>query len=557
IGCRDVRVSPDELNPYDPGLVDRRDAGSLDGSLDGSADAGCVAAPEVCDERDDDCDDSIDEGFDLTDDPVNCGQCGRICPIDVQHGKSRCASSDCVIMCDASFADCSDPADGCESYLGMPETCGDCDTRCSGAAAFCAPDGAGGFECTADCGGLTDCSGSCVDTTSDVRHCNGCNIPCPDVAPSSRPSCDGGTCGYVCDSGFTDCDGLAANGCESRLRELTSCGACGVPCAPPNATGTCGTGTCAIAACDPGWLDCDGEASNGCEVDGRTSLAHCGGCGRSCDEPANATAECIAGTCTITCDAGTLDCMGDAGCEAVASSPSTCGSCAVSCGGATPLCLPVPGGYTCGASCGGAQMLCGSSCINTQNDPLHCGGCTTVCPSPAHARATCSSSTCGIMCDPGWANCDGDMANGCEVDTRTDAMHCGSCPNACPTAAGATTSCAMGSCRLDCLPGLADCDGAPGCEVDTMNDVASCGGCNQACTLQAHVTSGACQAGSCAITACEAPFADCDGTFANGCEADTSASRYHCGGCGMGCMPPRRCCDSACVPIMMGMCPPP
>ena len=41
--------------------------------------------------------------------------------------------------------------------------------------------------------------------------------------------------------------------------------------------------------------------------------------------------------------------------------------------------------------------------------------------------------------------------------------------------------------------------------------------------------------GACAVTACAANFADCDGNAANGCEFDTGASLAHCGACGRAC----------------------
>lgn len=37
-------------------------------------------APELCDGLDNNCDNSIDEGFNLKNDPKNCGACGNICP---------------------------------------------------------------------------------------------------------------------------------------------------------------------------------------------------------------------------------------------------------------------------------------------------------------------------------------------------------------------------------------------------------------------------------------------------------------------------------------------
>jgi hypothetical protein len=40
--------------------------------------------------------------------------------------------------------------------------------------------------------------------------------------------------------------------------------------------------TCAIWACDPGSLDCDGDPANGCEADADKDPANCGACGLAC-----------------------------------------------------------------------------------------------------------------------------------------------------------------------------------------------------------------------------------------------------------------------------------
>jgi len=83
--------------------------------------------------------------------------------------------------------------------------------------------------------------------------------------------------------GFQDCDGAAANGCEADLRsDLANCGACRSSCALPNATGACAMGGCAVGACAAGFGDCDGSATNGCEVDLGASAAHCGACRAAC-----------------------------------------------------------------------------------------------------------------------------------------------------------------------------------------------------------------------------------------------------------------------------------
>jgi hypothetical protein len=100
----------------------------------------CVAtvAPgsqiEICNGVDDDCDGVVDEGFNLANDPQNCGYCGHVC--SMPHAVAGCALSACrIASCNPGYVDLdATPADGCE-YLCTPtgpEICGngmddDCD----------------------------------------------------------------------------------------------------------------------------------------------------------------------------------------------------------------------------------------------------------------------------------------------------------------------------------------------------------------------------------------------------------------------------------------------
>jgi hypothetical protein len=51
--------------------------------------------------------------------------------------------------------------------------------------------------------------------------------------------------------------------------------------------------------CSPGFANCDGEASDGCEVDLESDPTNCGACGVSCDGRA-----CLEGACASPPDAG-------------------------------------------------------------------------------------------------------------------------------------------------------------------------------------------------------------------------------------------------------------
>ncbi|RYZ38320.1 MAG: hypothetical protein EOO71_24470 [Myxococcaceae bacterium] len=69
-----------------------------------------------------------------------------------------------------------------------------------------------------------------------------------------------------CPVGTGDCDGNPTNGCEADLmRDEANCGTCGTTCGgAPSANAVCGAGTCGLG-CAVGTFDCDGNAANGCE----------------------------------------------------------------------------------------------------------------------------------------------------------------------------------------------------------------------------------------------------------------------------------------------------
>ena len=75
-------------------------------------------------------------------------------------------------------------------------------------------------------------------------------------------------------------------------------------------------------------------------------------------------------------------------------------------------------------------------------------------------------------CAPGYGNCDGNPANGCEVDLTADADHCATCGTACAGQGNAQGVCVASTCDVACPVGTYDCDGSPanGCE-----STAACG----------------------------------------------------------------------------------
>jgi len=87
----------------------------------------------------------------------------------------------------------------------------------------------------------------------------------------------------------------------------------------------------------------------------------------------------------------------------------------------------------------------------------------TPCILASAETATCQKGTCRVVkCKPGFANCDKQDPNGCEVNTTTNPLHCGGCGLACEAGgkfAHTLYECSSAACKfLGCLPGFADKD---------------------------------------------------------------------------------------------------
>jgi hypothetical protein len=130
----------------------------------------------------------------------------------------------------------------------------------------------------------------------DPKNCGSCGKVCS-LANAAVGCASGGCTVASCTTGYGDCNKTAADGCEVNLNtDAKNCGTCGAPCSLANAASTCSGGSCALGACTTGFANCDGKPANGCEANLSTDGNNCGTCGTVC----GAGSSCQGGTCKCT-----------------------------------------------------------------------------------------------------------------------------------------------------------------------------------------------------------------------------------------------------------------
>ena len=389
------------------------------------------------------------------------------------------------------------------------------------------------------------CSGKCVGlddpkTGCAAKGCDACAVP------HATASCsDAGACAIeACDDGFEDCDHDSANGCEGNLQsDPKNCKTCGNECPASTGTPVCESGVCGVSDCNTGKGDCDKDKTNGCEVDLTSTTAHCGFCANACAIP-YATEKCESSLCVVdVCDTGRGNCNGkqDDGCEVdLTGSVDHCGECDKPCtvgDHAQPMCLDSKCTTQCDAPYGDCNKNPADGCeVDTSTDALHCSGCDKPCVVP-NATPACSGATCVVgSCNGGWGNCNSIPADGCETNVQTDPLHCSDCGKPCTVPPHATATCVGGTCGFSCVDSWFDCDGdaTNGCEFDLASDPNHCGACGTVCSV-ANGTAG-CSSGLCVIGACNLGFLDCDGQVGTGCEIDGLTNDANCGQCNHACL---------------------
>jgi Stigma-specific protein, Stig1 len=134
----------------------------------------------------------------------------------------------------------------------------------------------------------------------------------------------------------------------------------------------------ALTGCPETGIVCRNDTTRcgqGC-ADLKSDQRNCGACGVACQ-----TSQVCQDSACI-CQSGATDCNGQ--CVVLATDPNNCGACGKACA-ADELCesqtdAGVANGSACVKDCSvGTQVRCGSSCINLQTDPNHCGACGAAC----------------------------------------------------------------------------------------------------------------------------------------------------------------------------------
>ncbi|MBX3229945.1 MAG: hypothetical protein KIT84_26075 [Labilithrix sp.] len=247
---------------------------------------------------------------------------------------------------------------------------------------------------------------------------------------------------------------------------------------------------------------------------------------------------------------------------------------------------PIPPGPQ---GCAAGTHECGGSCA-ALNDPAYgCGAAGCAPCQIAHGAAACAGAACAVdTCDKGFADCNGDPADGCETDLSKAAScgscnavcpaatpvcapqadsfqcgtgctpaapllcgtecvsplgsvnHCGGCNQRCPDVPNGTATCTGGLCGFTCQPDFNTCNGA--CVPKT--DPAACGPACTVCPVPANGVA-TCANDTCGFT-CGEGFASCNNDVTDGCEASLKTDPLNCGACGVSCGA-GQCVDGLCV----------
>ncbi len=283
--------------------------------------ARCIAPKLVCG----------DVCVDPRGDREHCGNCTTRCEDD-----ELCKNSSCVKSCEAPETACSD---GCHDLNSDTKNCKTCGHDCNaGLAEGETPYVCVNGDCVNDCpNGELICGGNCTNPKTSKNYC-GASDDCKGA--NAGKVC---AAGAECNDGICSCTNSGESVCKiggelkcANAKSSETCGCdengAGVNCsALPNIeSGECGSdGQCNLV-CSQNFDNCNGDAADGCETD-LTTIENCGSCGNACDAANTTGAVCENGSCKYTCGEGAVLC--DGSCADLSKDNDNCGWCGNKCTG--------------------------------------------------------------------------------------------------------------------------------------------------------------------------------------------------------------------------------
>jgi|GEM_PF-4793615 len=399
-----------------------------------------------------------------------------------------------------------------------------------------------------------ECDSKCVFVLKDPAHCGGCRNDCGQYA-----TCQNGKCvcddGYArCDRMYNlgKCvysmglqDYCGAKG-ECNSTDESSGDYVGDKCLR-------GVENCVNGECNCLTFSCDEKCINpytGSETCGATSCVNLGTNCTGIDEK-SAGAYCEDSRCVCEPPRRFVNVGDKRGCFFIDSDPNCCGpSCQVCAKGS------VCSEGSCQVGCTGGTLQCGARCLDpkvhhVKYDPNNPGTCIcdNWCDTDDDPNNGCDGGaletvqncgTCGKGCEAPFSRCVGGVcqcADGADLCFATEGT-----PDLCLNLPALN----MKSCR-ECAMGWANVDGnwANGCEVDLSSNPYLCGSLDTNCFNQVqNAELPECKDSKCNYLTCQSaggwPYGDCDGNRSNGCETPLN-SRTHCGTCGNQCLTNQDC----------------
>ncbi|MCB9604579.1 MAG: hypothetical protein H6720_30030 [Sandaracinus sp.] len=216
------------------------------------------SATEICDP----------EGVDEDCDPTTVGE--RDADGDGAIDAACCNGERCGTDCDDATA---------SVFAGATEVCNETDDDCDGSVdegtlrSFFPDTDADGFGDR-----LATPTPACQPSDGRVENALDCDDTDAAAAPGNLELCNG-----VDD----DCNGVVDDAARTAVTCASSFGT------PPRTFFACVDGGCVVERCSEGFADCNAERSDGCEVETRSDVNHCGACGARC----GAGGTCEASTC--------------------------------------------------------------------------------------------------------------------------------------------------------------------------------------------------------------------------------------------------------------------